>query len=513
MQWASELLLLGTMTSLDGVAPPPDEVEIQASELRYISASWEEVVVRGRPWVPFKRLATVERGTRFIVRGEVPSRDDAGCKGEPWYAVWPFGFVCSLHVREAESGPELKGVDAVDPKRRVPFNYAFVREDGAVMYENYGALEDGVPSRPLTKGMSLAVERSVEFNGELMVKTTHGEYVPKSAVRWGGQGSSWSGVVIEGRHQGPSFAWAAKDKVVVRDAPTSAGKRIGRLKRRQRVPLLRSQGTGKHRWLEIAAGRWVAADDLNEVHISSPPRGVLDRDRVAKTGNDQWIDVDLGEQVLVAYRGEQPVFATLISSGRSHGTPMGNYPVWAKVASMDMANQPYEDRPYLVQGVPWVLLFQGHNALHGAYWHDGFGRKKSHGCVNLAPLDARWIFEWAGPQMHEGWSGWLPSTLEYSVMVHVRDSSRPKGQQWTQQRRIGPPDREKEAALAAAAEERRAEELAAAEAAANFLPPTEGVGIPGSPPRLEAGPPPSFGSPPAEYGRIPEGLGRTPPSG
>jgi hypothetical protein len=128
--------------------------------------------------------------------------------------------------------------------------------------------------------------------------------------------------------------------------------------------------------------------------------------------------------------------------------------VWAKVAATTMANQAYEDDPYMVQGVPWVVLFQGHNALHGAYWHDNFGNRKSHGCVNLAPYDARHVFEWIGPTLPAGWTGYLPSDLQRSVVVHVRDSS--AATQFVQDRPIGPPDREAEKARADEAELRRA---------------------------------------------------------
>jgi lipoprotein-anchoring transpeptidase ErfK/SrfK len=483
---------------MDGVAPPPDDVVVSPSEVQYVSTTWEETVLRGRPWVPHKRIATLNSGTRLVVTGEVESRDEKGCKGKKWFAVLPFGYVCSLHVRTSDKRPSSKGINPVDPGRRVPFNYVFVRADETPMYESHAQLETGIPTRTLTKGMSLAVSRTSEFDGEIYVKTTKGEFVPKSEVRWGGQGSKWNGVLLEGKHLGPSFAWAAKAKVAIRDQPNKAGKRVGRLGRRQRVPLLRdNKETGKARFYEIAEDQWVAASDLNEVHIIRPPHGVLSDFRQRETGNDQWIDVDLAEQVLVAYRGDQAVFATLVSSGRSHGTPLGNYPIWAKVGSMDMGNQPYEDRPYLVQGVPWVLLFQGHNALHGAYWHDSFGRKKSHGCVNLAPLDARWVFEWTGPAMREGWSGLLPTDLQRSATVHVRDSSRTEGQRWTQQRRIGPPDRKAEALLAEEASERRAREQVEAAKTANFLPHPENTPPPGAPKRLEEGPPPSLSRLPA----------------
>jgi hypothetical protein len=239
----------------------------------------------------------------------------------------------------------------------------------------------------------------------------------------------------------------------------------------------------------VGESEWIEADALNEVHITEPPPSVLSDFRLQTTGNDQWFDVDVGEQVLVAYRGQTAQYATLVSSGRGSPTPLGNYPVWAKVASMDMANQDYEDKPYMVQGVPWVMLFQGHNALHGAYWHDRFGNRKSHGCVNLAPLDARWVFEWAGPTLPQGWTGYLPPDLDLSPVVHVRDSSKGPGATFTQQRPVGPPDREAERAKLEAAELRRAE-LAEAqgltdEPADRWEPLSDGP-----PPRIEAPPMP-----------------------
>ncbi len=44
-------------------------------------------------------------------------------------------------------------------------------------------------------------------------------------------------------------------------------------------------------------------------------------------------------------------------------------------------------------------------ALHGAYWHDGFGRVRSHGCTNIAPADARWLYRWTTPTVPRGWHG------------------------------------------------------------------------------------------------------------
>ena len=60
-----------------------------------------------------------------------------------------------------------------------------------------------------------------------------------------------------------------------------------------------------------------------------------------------------------------------------------------------------------LRDVPWVQYFTEGYALHAAYWHDDFGVPRSHGCVNLAPLDASWLFEWTDPEVPEGWNAAL----------------------------------------------------------------------------------------------------------
>ena len=54
------------------------------------------------------------------------------------------------------------------------------------------------------------------------------------------------------------------------------------------------------------------------------------------------------------------------------------------------------DQYYDLPGVPWNLYFtQGGAVIHGAYWHDHFGKPWSHGCVNLSPQNAKKLYEWA----------------------------------------------------------------------------------------------------------------------
>jgi hypothetical protein len=58
---------------------------------------------------------------------------------------------------------------------------------------------------------------------------------------------------------------------------------------------------------------------------------------------------------------------------------------------------------YSVGDVPWTMYYDGHFALHTSYWHDGFGDVRSHGCVNLAPRDARALYGWSSPDVPAGW--------------------------------------------------------------------------------------------------------------
>ncbi len=481
MPLVAALLLAQSLQSAHELDGLDADIKVEASEVRVIETTLEETVIRGRPWSPQKRVGTVDRGTRLLVRGTVKSRmvgnkvDKQGCKGKDWYAVWPLGYVCSLEVSPSTRGIAAQAALPLSPGRRLPFSYAYVALDATPIYASAEKVREGSSSGTLGKDMSIVITGSVEIDDKSYLQLQNGTLIAKDDIRWAGEGSKWSGVTIVARapqhddgggdvdgdqsdvwtgdlatYVGPGFAWTSQAKVVVRSAPSITGEKLELLALRTRVPLLEREVDAQGQvWWRVGEGRYILADLLNEVHYTAPPRSI------GKDPERQWIDVDVGEQVLVAYRGAAPVFATLVSTGRGNGTPLGDYPIWAKVASLDMSNQGYEDNEYLVEGVPWVLLFQGHNALHGAYWHDRFGHKKSHGCVNLSPMDARFIFEWVTPILLGGWTGYLPPDLQRSVLVHIRDSSRPEGMEFTQERRIGPPDFAAEAKLTEEAMARR----------------------------------------------------------
>jgi len=142
---------------------------------------------------------------------------------------------------------------------------------------------------------------------------------------------------------------------------------------------------------------------------------------------ERWIDVDTEQQVLTAYRGSTPVFTTLVSTGKGHGkhpqaTPRGRFRIWAKLETSDMDNLEHEDanRYYAIEDVPWVMYFKKGYGLHGTFWHRSFGRRRSHGCVNLTPLDAQWLYHWASPKVPRGWTAAMPTAYDLGTLVQVR---------------------------------------------------------------------------------------------
>lgn len=119
---------------------------------------------------------------------------------------------------------------------------------------------------------------------------------------------------------------------------------------------------------------------------------------------ERWIDVNLTTQYLTAYEGLTPVRGYYISSGRwpNFETPTGDFYINTKLVSQTMSGC-LQGECYYVPDVPWVMYFtnEGH-ALHGAYWHNNFGQRMSHGCINQPVWQAEWLFYWAsiGTRVH-----------------------------------------------------------------------------------------------------------------
>jgi hypothetical protein len=171
---------------------------------------------------------------------------------------------------------------------------------------------------------------------------------------------------------------------------------------------------------ETDEGWWVRQVDLVKTTPGPAPRDLAP--------GEKWIDVNIKTQTLVAYEGDKPVYATAVSTGKEdkddkekdHKTPVGTYRIREKHIAATMDGDVATDGPYSLEDVPWIMYFNGSYALHGAFWHNNFGKMQSHGCVNLAPLDAKALFGWTEPRLPDNWHGvWsTPEKPGSRVIVH-----------------------------------------------------------------------------------------------
>jgi hypothetical protein len=166
-----------------------------------------------------------------------------------------------------------------------------------------------------------------------------------------------------------------------------------------------------------ACVRLVQADELTPVSPYVP-------------AEQKRIEVSLAEQTLTAYEGDQVVLYTQVSTGIPNNqssdedddtptdTPDGVFHVQVKVPSKHMGDGNMTDdlEAYELPGVPWVSFFHKTGvAFHGTYWHDNFGRKMSHGCVNMRNEEAKWLYRWTVPTA----GAWDWTTKGYGTVVKV----------------------------------------------------------------------------------------------
>ncbi len=178
---------------------------------------------------------------------------------------------------------------------------------------------------------------------------------------------------------------------------------------------------GKFRYVETETGDWMRTRDLAIApKVSKLPRH-------AKKGEQKWIDVSIQRQTLILYEGTTPVYATMVSTGKdglgdprkTHSTPRGTFHIRDKHITATMDSQTLGEE-FELNDVPWVQYFKAGFALHAAYWHTEYGRARSHGCINLAPIDAYRIFGWTDPPLPDRWhSVEAGESMGKGTIVHV----------------------------------------------------------------------------------------------
>ncbi|MBX3182331.1 MAG: L,D-transpeptidase [Polyangiaceae bacterium] len=264
-----------------------------------------------------------------------------------------------------------------------------------------------------------AIARTLEHEGRTFGLTTELDLIALDRVKMV-KPSSFSGVHLTETQDLPA---AIIDRHYVQRYEAGEDGKLrpsGSYSHRQGLALTgKKQGTGGLVMYETADGSWVPSDGVRLIpHRTEFPSFA--------TGGRKWIDISIKEQSLVAYEGRRPVFVTLVSTGRGglgdpekvHATVRGTFMVHTKHVSATMDGDDDKTDSFNLRDVPFVQYFHKGYALHGTYWHDEFGKVRSHGCVNLSPKDSAWLFEWTDPPVPKGWHGVL--NHERGTVVYVR---------------------------------------------------------------------------------------------
>jgi lipoprotein-anchoring transpeptidase ErfK/SrfK len=373
------------------------------------------VAVHFEPFGKSKRIGTIARDIRVrwkrVASGE-------GC-AKPWVEIEPRGWVCGTYL--APTTQPVYGVELPKVRRGdvVPGVYGKVITKGAATYAKPEDVAEEIVKRTLAGSVKVRRERSVEHEGVVYWRIGRDEYLPAAAVRVL-RPTRWGGVRLgddTGLELPVAFALARRGhtkKVAVHTA--AEGARVVRwLAPRTVVSALETASSR----VRIGDGQWVDAVDLRVAELAAPPE-------LTEPG-ERWVDVDLDRQVLVAYEGTQPVYATLVSSGaKKYPSETGIFRVWVKFSETDMNGQMGDEAPYAVATVPWTQFYAKDLALHTAYWHDKFGQPRSHGCINLSPVDARFLYFWSSPPLPAGWSMAHGIVERPGSMIRVRSEADPK---------------------------------------------------------------------------------------
>ncbi|MCH7640793.1 L,D-transpeptidase [Patescibacteria group bacterium] len=149
-----------------------------------------------------------------------------------------------------------------------------------------------------------------------------------------------------------------------------------------------------------------------EANKLTVPDFAMEQDSFSVLGlahQERWVEIDLSEQKLKAWEGDQLFLETPVSTGLPWWpTPTGEFRIWIKLRATKMEGGEGKYYYYL-PNVPYVMFFGNSEVpnwkgygLHGTYWHDDFGTQRSHGCVNLPTSVARELYYWLDPVLLEG---------------------------------------------------------------------------------------------------------------
>lgn len=231
-------------------------------------------------------------------------------------------------------------------------------------------------------------------------------WIPTSQVGASANVSEFAGVFLPAEGLPFTMAWILRTVQPSTEPGIEPAEDASYIQRYTRVYIYQTVEIDEDRWYQIGNGEWVHQYDVAKVTPVEKPADIT---------THKWVGMDLYEQVLIAYEGDTPIFATLISSGLPQwSTREGVFNVYQRHQRVVMSGANGQPSFYYIEEVPWTMFFDADIALHGAYWHDGFGYRQSHGCVNMTITDSKFIFDWSADILESG-----ESEVDLGVYVYT----------------------------------------------------------------------------------------------
>jgi len=243
-------------------------------------------------------------------------------------------------------------------------------------------------------------------DGRRYALTTDARLVPTSKLK-PDRGTTFHGLDLKGSSWHLPLAFVKLEGSWAYDLSKSALDKAHKLDKHEPVQLTgKSRNLGGHRMLEVIDGTYVRERDTAIAAKPSKLPGF------SKSKTTRWVDIGIQSQTLILYEGVDAVYATAVSTGRDGlgdpkktlSTPTGTFRVRDKHVTTTMDSSEVGSQ-FELRDVPWVQYFKGGVAIHAAPWHDDFGKPRSHGCINMSPIDARRVFLFTEPHLPADWHG------------------------------------------------------------------------------------------------------------
>jgi lipoprotein-anchoring transpeptidase ErfK/SrfK len=161
-------------------------------------------------------------------------------------------------------------------------------------------------------------------------------------------------------------------------------------------------------WYRVREDKWDLIYFVQAAHLRIIPADELTALAPDVPEDAKRVEVNLEHQTVTAYEWNKPVLMIRAATGAkfSNGTfstPVGRHMTYHKRPSRHMAYGNLAANGYDLPGVPWVSYITERGvAFHGTYWHNDYGRPRSHGCINLTSQAAKWLYRWSMPLVPPG---------------------------------------------------------------------------------------------------------------